>query len=579
MNRKLLFSFVFLLALQPALDQCAQDNGKHSGWVQEPFSIISQTWKNIKLQSEKRPYLALGIGLTIATTAIAFIRYLYLKQNSLQTPETSCVQTHTAQPDPKPKSLSDKFFDEIEGKINDTEKTIVPSTSSTNKKLDYTASMLHLTQQYKDKITFSPEPLKKNDKQDWFWNNGSYVDSEKKIYSVTYNKIDYQSSYNVEKKCWEPANQKNTMDFKTYYRYLLDNKEAVALNNFIEYLTKKAVKSMKFPGPDSVINSLKEALIREEELKNKYVFYHGYKGTLDFWYDFIAVLHKYLDFTNYRLERSRFETRTLLNSVENDRGENGKLLIATNPCLFGNKNDTGESTYVFFILNLNVKIGTNTPRTFVSELCKNIGLSLSPGLEELYKEYAENHGKLKQIFISPEHVDEIAYTSTPYGYSYTTNIDLLKTEYPTHYQNIRRFFAGKNKNFDIKQFEDEIDVKKLSVSEIISTMRTNQIENKCFMSAFDNSEDVYAKFIDSLQARLYHTKKQFTDPEAAKKCGLEIFHYYINPEEKKLHENARKKMDVLVRKILWTALEGNTLKNGAENTKIAEFYKQQKHKE
>ena len=316
-------------------------------------------------------------------------------------------------------------------------------------------------------------------------------------------------------------------------------------------LEKCLSKSTNFP---FLFNELKNAIKREELFSNKFVFIQGYKSILDFLFDFVSILENYLFLENKKKERTiyRFllELHTSISDLIKNEGE--KVYEGKEPCstinkyvnsvdlaLWGNLNTQDECAYYFFLTNNNVQVEKTDILNALEEICKNVKLPFEKYKEDLSKileKYKTISGKMKQIFIDPEHIKKLAYICLPNGYSYSS----IKKNNPNH----------PKKALDI--------MKNMSINEILAMLR-NTPNHELFNEEWG---DCYSSFItllsknktmDFLQARL------LTNPVLLEALGAQTFYIFLNKESKEKQEIYNKELELLVKDMIIDALNNDTI--------------------
>lgn len=605
MKKALLLIFAFTIAAQPAAITCMQKDPQNGPW--SPFTLISQAWQNITLQAQKHPYIAWGIGLGAAACAVVGAVYYC---HSGQKPPATQEQKESVITDSTNKPVANSHYDQEEvGIITDPTtgastqltreqnliKTIEKKPTSkeqlvtTKKPLDFinfsttqtppttqkqeqpisrnkeqkpinftttnkiekkpnlnrSVSMVHLTRLISGQVTFVPEPTTKTDLK----NKLSYLDC--------YDQIKTDDDQQTLKKFMEHLIGKIYANYETMFVPPISSEKSRQLvkNGAIDEYNEKCETRKQ-----ETIQTLTSVLLNEENHPDKIVFYHGHRGALKFFHDFVSVLHQYLDCIKKTMFRSRFEGKEIFPLTDENLKKFGKdmmsrdwgkgyTLLSSNIALFGNLNDSGENTIGYCYYNSSM---SGNYIKDANNLATQIGLSIDDEMKrlmsELYKKYEMLSGVLKQIFISPTYVDTLSYISHPLGipYKFLSNNSNLVDQEATDYWN-------------------KLIPESLNTSKITEFIRTSASDSKL-------STDM----LDRLQARVICNSEPFTDPTLAEKCGIEIVDYFAKTEDNNLHKKLREDMDVLIQKILVTTLEKNTLKGGAEKTKLVEFYKNNK---
>lgn len=452
------------------------------------------------------------------------------------------------------------------------EKTEVVASKKTPMK--YTFSILHLAdwleKQNKNPVILPLIPLgEQKTKEKWLWNDGVLkIDKKRKYligykneksYVITYKNRKYVSTWDDKNKIWVTTKE-NQMSLENYYSYLLD-KNPKALGNFFEFLIEQTItaeyqKTLEMlnnkcdRGP-ALIQLFKNILLNEEAHKDKVVFYNARASEFDLLTNFIRLLNKYLNIMANPMIRSSLEGHPKYKKMEEyedpwtwrseyytghgDFGL-GNMLMSVNLALFGNMGAGSErwSTIRYFLFNVSSK--TDVALNLAEQIGAKVGLlGVKEKLGDLLPEYKKMGGKLRQIFISPDKVDDLTYESGAGGIptsdkssSYTTG------------KGYKRLRAEKSGG--------------ITLGERIKEARAG-----------------YQNFynINGTQARLLSYSGPFLDPEKAKEYGVEIFEYCARQSDCKEQEKLAEKMDKIVRSMIVDALEKGKLK--AEDVKLLEL--------
>ncbi|MBX3458263.1 MAG: hypothetical protein KF820_07915 [Candidatus Paracaedibacteraceae bacterium] len=258
----------------------------------------------------------------------------------------------------------------------------------------------------------------------------------------------------------------------------------------------------------------------ERTFNGWYVFYHAAVGEIGLFYDVISeyrarlAMHHSDDVTVLRALDNKFKDipsvtefmkkfEIIQEKAETEASDHGKidgtkyseLGLSVNPFLFGNLDDEGESSYMFFSKNKSV----NPPHieSALNEFLDKIGLNLTwADFEHLTQSYQINSARMFQFFIAPDILDEVGYASGSYG---------RKFDYE---------FNGKITH---------------SIKDLLTTLRNKQSQ----------PVNLDLKF---LQARLFLKPEIFHDPSKVK-----VLQYQYNPipasTMKKYKEELRKMID------------------------------------
>lgn len=531
-KKTFLFALVFLTAMQPVTAVC-MENSEKSWWQKNVFSTISSLYSTITKSIKDHPYV----------TATGIIALLFATK---------------------------KLYDAQQEKI-------------TSEKNDSTPSLIHLMlaipsnhyRQIEIKPNIALIPQEENNNI-WLWNNGQ-LSTDKMTYTTTYNGKTYISTYDSLYKCWDTT-EENKMGYLTYYNYCRENNKDT--QTFTNHLTNKAfdlanqskiILKKNNERYKTIKESLMLALEKEEKLvkKGKNVFYHSYNSSLDTFYTFVTLLHNYLDINDGVQERSPYEELQRYETVDDfilkkmqdsNDSKQSAYLMAAHMGLFGGINDSGgECTVYFFANNFSYITQDKKPKTIITSLKKlseNIGLKFEEkSIKDLYKEYSKIGGKLKQISIKPQYTNKIAYVSAPFGYP-------LKYPHLLKNNSIIQEYAPK-----LKKMIEKTDIK-ISNHPLDTTNLLTLLLNYTSCLKSDSNH-----LLDRVQIRLLHFSKPFFNQEEAKKYGLKIRYYYSKENAKGTEEELRKRMDNIVKDMLWEALENKTLKETAQKTKLYQLYK------
>lgn len=167
-----------------------------------------------------------------------------------------------------------------------------------------------------------------------------------------------------------------------------------------------------------------QALEREQELcSNYYVFYHGLPNSFHIFQDFLKELNKFQNITDkkknfefLRMWHSAKEEIEANDFINNEIGkgyqEAIKTFVCVNLSLFGNLYDSASHSFGYF--KDNDKVNTNLTEQLLKELFGYYGINTAhiTELMNLNKKYITKEGRLFQIFIPKEKVDQYVYLSS-----------------------------------------------------------------------------------------------------------------------------------------------------------------------
>jgi len=213
----------------------------------------------------------------------------------------------------------------------------------------------------------------------------------------------------------------------------------------IQLLENKITEYEKYKTDIFLINELKSAMAREEELKDWYVFYCGYPSSLDLLFDFTTITENYLFLEKKKKEKSIFSGWPIFDSMNDflnkykglltgdidDTGGVSKYIYSVNIALYGNMGRLNECSCYYFLAN-KTALPTNII-SWIKTLCDNIGLQLdldekkdlnTQKLKEIATKYSILSGKLKQFFVNPKDINTLGYLSLRNGYPYNAKTDL-----------------------------------------------------------------------------------------------------------------------------------------------------------
>lgn len=175
---------------------------------------------------------------------------------------------------------------------------------------------------------------------------------------------------------------------------------------------------------DEIINLV---IKREKELcTDYYVFYHGLSNSWNIFQDFLKQLDKFLaisgkqhDFEFLRLwheAKKEVEANKFIDKeLQNGYNEAIKTFVCVNLSLFGNMYSSASHTFGYFKDNLGGGYsGSHLNETLLKSLFMNYGLDSTyiKDLINLNQKYATKEGRLEQIFIPKEKVDQYVYLSS-----------------------------------------------------------------------------------------------------------------------------------------------------------------------
>lgn len=390
------------------------------------------------------------------------------------------------------------------------------------------------------------------------WNNGKYADVGKKRWEVIYRGKTYKSTFDDKENRWQ-AGAEDQMDILVYYDYLIENNKN-ALRDFYKYLVDTMIDL--FPqifaaqkNNPQFVDTLTQILLNEEEHKDYFVFYYGGLGVQGFIESFFTYLHRYLDLSLKKRERSKLEACAKYSKMGDFLSENvfewdctshGRYLMSTNIGLFGNMDNAGECTSHYFSRGRNVTMDSRKLHDLIQEVCTSIGLPVLQGkLDYLLDKYAETHGRLKQIFIPKKMVDNIVYMSFPMGLPITKN--------NSAYEGANNAIEEMAKYFTGKSVVAEKDFAVLIPSTVISGIRNFGFANPAdFKKNMGFVRDSY------LQARILHPSPSFTDQKPAH--GIKIYYYFAREKDREKSKKYNKQVDEFVREMISEGLKSGTLK-------------------
>jgi hypothetical protein len=176
------------------------------------------------------------------------------------------------------------------------------------------------------------------------------------------------------------------------------------------------------------------------EKQGKYhVFYHAHTSSHRVYQDFMNHL---LSFETQKTEDGfiplRFwhdailktdiltflEDHAILSKKKSDSSSHiSSSLLAVNVSLFGNLQNSGESTLAYYLCNRSIeKVDLHKTLTAIFDFYNFKTGYIKRFTELLSASYMRHCGSMLQIFIPRAHVDRTAYLAQPYGYAYSHNL-------------------------------------------------------------------------------------------------------------------------------------------------------------
>lgn len=334
------------------------------------------------------------------------------------------------------------------------------------------------------------------------------------------------------------------------------NQYALLLNDeqkrqeFLDTLIKGVISS--FSHNNFVIDGLKTMIKREEEFKERFVFYTGYSAAFDFWFNFNQIIEKYLFFQKKTSERSVLEGIKIFDSVDNllksftgspYDDDFSQYVYAVNVSLFGNLGDKGSCTIRYFLEGISAvasSVGGGTvPLDMVKKICETVGINYSKFEKKLKffeVEYATCGGKLKQFFVKEKDVNTLMFMCEPLGFLYTRDVHGA--------ENWLSFLDKVKNNADQKS---------------LLTLFRNDPRNELLQMQTDKQNIVIdgkeypRKAVDFLQARL------LANPELLEKLDVKTYYIFARKEAQDKHEIIKKDFEFLIKEMIIDGLNSGKI--------------------
>jgi hypothetical protein len=218
--------------------------------------------------------------------------------------------------------------------------------------------------------------------------------------------------------------------------------------NILKVLNSKEVGGGKRMAADSnYVDQLTDAAFEERRHPDKYVVYHGTDNNVGFLYDVITEFRKQLMASTHpdtimmrdidqafaELIRETKENgiagvirkfRDRWGEINNRKGNYQDLVISANAFLFGSLGMPLEETFRYFFDNYSYT-PPDTEATFNHLFVTQLGFSLDfnkyePLLRESMACDDTQNGRLYQIFIAPDYVDEMTHAAIAGGTEFVT---------------------------------------------------------------------------------------------------------------------------------------------------------------
>ncbi len=349
---------------------------------------------------------------------------------------------------------------------------------------------------------------------------------------------------------------------------------------------KTQILEEDFSTRTDIIELIKMIAQKEQDYKGAYVIYHGTDASTGFVYDLYSAIRNLLTLRP-RSEGNLLETTRLRlldeafanvihvdDFIEQMRSQQHKDTSSFNYLpgypergisgqwfLFGSYKYWFNSTFFRYFL-LSKKSGTTTLHTLLSTFLKGMGFDspneLSRSLQKVYEEYVDpKDGRLIQIFINPDIIDEVAYVSETLGYP------LEITFGPNSSLTYKPSLIFENALTDPLTFEHKLKENRSKFQ------HQDEKDREEFQKNGPN-----LRYINSLEARFLMLPKYMDDPHK-----IQMLSYHRIPPVKDYH----KKIQGMAQKIVeqWLNLDLAptilTQKEKAPLTKLTEYIQKGTH--
>ena len=207
--------------------------------------------------------------------------------------------------------------------------------------------------------------------------------------------------------------------------------------------------------------------------------------------------------------REHSRNKTIEDDFFDHRETVKNVLLAANPSLFGNSQDTGECTFAFFIGSDNVSyvdFSDLLSRLFDFFKVSNLHKKYQENIEELLKllsaDEPDKTGILIQIFVPKKHIDKIAYRCKPFGQLFHKDFENNNAS-----QDLNRYQSNNLSGYGIPSLKTK-DMDGMQLRLLMNQMFTNPELNKeerpLFFRYFNTTKKVvlYQKRLNQLLAQI-----------------------------------------------------------------------------
>lgn len=258
---------------------------------------------------------------------------------------------------------------------------------------------------------------------------------------------------------------------------------------------------------------------REREFEDHYVFYHAQQNDFRLFYDVLMGIMNWIKkHDNSAFSYLRVPNKPQFNVKLADLLSRGfstdhdpvirAILLCVNLSLFGNSNDAGESSFVYFMRNQSIH-QLDVLETIFDEL--NLNKSFILRLSALYAKYLNTgQGNLIQIFIPKNKVNDTLYLSLAYGVPLSAMKDPQASPYA---RTIKDFHIG---------FSAPLNPFVVHRNDQAQTYDPKEIDPQTYLEIYRHEPlAIGQQDMDAIQARILLSNELMLNPNA----GIHMYHY------------------------------------------------------